>query len=163
MADHAFGTAQAVNPGETVAIYFDWFPLLATFWKPATEFAISTYVRPRVATGFAYQCVRAGQSGHSEPKWSRILGETISDGDVQWVTSDAEANAVQAATSPIVTCDQAVTIEAPVVIDGLGANTKVQVVVSDWIDGVIHKLSCQISAGAQVLKGTLAVLASSDV
>lgn len=163
MADHAFGTSEAVNPSEIVTIAFEWFTLLATFWKPGTEYQVNTYVRPPRATGFAYQCSRAGQSGNVEPKWSRILGETVSDGDTAWLVVDAGANAVQAASAPIVTCDQAVTIGSPLVVDGLGANSKVQVAVSNWIDGVTHNVRCQITAGSQLLKGTLAVPASIDV
>lgn len=163
MADHAFGTSEPVNPGEVVTVGFEWFSLLAIFWKPAVEYAVSAYVRPSRATGFAYQCSRAGQSGNVEPKWSRVLGETVNDGDVTWTVVDAGSNAVQAATSPIVTCDQAVTIGSPVVVDGLGASSKVQVLVSNWVDGLTHSLRCQITAGSQTLKGTLAVPVSIDV
>lgn len=163
MADHAFGTSEAVNPSEVVTLGFEWFSLLATFWRPATEYALNAYVRPSVATGFAYQCSRAGQSGSKEPKWSRVLGETVTDGDAAWTVVDAGSNAVQAASAPAVTCDQAVTIGSPVVVDGLGASSKVQVIVSGWIDGLTHNLRCQITAGTQTLKGTLAVPVSSDV
>lgn len=163
MAEHAFGTSEGVNPGEIISIGFEWFKLLATFWKPGIEQAANSYVRPTTATGFAYQCARAGQTGNKEPKWSRILGESVSDGDVIWTVVDAGTNAVQAASSPIVTCDQSVIIGTPTIVDGDGTSSKVQVLVSGWLDGITHNIRCQITAGSQTLKGTLAVPVSSDV
>jgi hypothetical protein len=163
MTIYSFGVMEPVNPAEELLIGFEWFPLLATFWRPGTQFPVDTKIRPREWTGFAYQRTGGGQTGQSEPAWPNELGGVVvKDGDGGWVAIAAGANGVEAATSPVVTSDdEDLVIGSPTVVDGEGASTKVQVLISGWTRRCT--LSCQITAGQQIFKGTLQVPVSSMV
>lgn len=71
---------------------------LARVWRPGTIFVNGVSVRPSVPTGYQYAVANTGQgqSGATEPKWPRVIGETVQDGSIVWqceAVSDASLTA----------------------------------------------------------------------
>jgi hypothetical protein len=160
----SFGTYEAKHPGETLVVEFEWFALLASFWRPGKVYAVSDYVQPRTATGFAYQRTTGTKSGAQEPAWPRTLSAVVVDGDGTWTAVASSAGGVQAASSPtVIESSGELTIASVSVVNGEGANTRVRATISGGQDGKTYRVRCTITAGAQVLVGTLLMPVSVQV
>lgn len=93
------------DPAESLPVELSWFNLCANFWRPNEQFGASEYVRPNVATGFAYQAGGAGTSAQREPRWPTTLAATVSDGSITWTCTAASANGLNALSSPSAVSD----------------------------------------------------------
>lgn len=96
-----------IDPGDTFKVALDLFDICANFWTPNEQYALGEFVRPRLSTGFAYECTSAGTSGRREPIWNRTIGAVLSsnDGSVQWTCRTAGTNGLMAISSPSAVSD----------------------------------------------------------
>jgi hypothetical protein len=56
-------------------------------WQPSTNYVLQAQVTPSPATGQAFVCTTAGQSGATQPTWpplTAVPGTTVTDGTVVW-------------------------------------------------------------------------------
>lgn len=139
----------------------DFFPLVAAFWRPGTEYGAAAIVRPSKATGFAYQADGAGgQTGLTEPIWPKTLGGSVTDGDVVWTAIDAGTNGVTAVSNPVVTVDPTgeLTAGAPAVTDGKATDTAAQFTLSAGTLNRKYRVTCQVTAGSETLLGSVLIL-----
>lgn len=155
----AFGVLDPKRSDETIPLRFDWFPLVAQFWEPGVIYAANAYVRPTSPTGFAYRRVANGLSGGAEPSWPTEPGLTVVDGDGDWECVIAGSNGLTAIpSSPVVAVSPSgLTLGAPALFDYRGPNCGVAVQCSGGTDGVRYSVTCQITVGSEVIKGTLIV------
>lgn len=76
------GYSQQTLTGKTItAIAADSW---ATTWAASTAYSVGDVVRPTTGNGHLYRCVVAGTSDGSEPTWSTVAGQTVSDNTVTW-------------------------------------------------------------------------------
>ena len=61
-------------------------------WAKSTPMTVGAVVAPTCYNGFWYQCVTAGTTGTTEPKWPVHIGATVSDGSALWTTATANAS-----------------------------------------------------------------------
>lgn len=52
--------------------------------EPDHDYEMNTCVVPATRTGFQYRATTAGVTGHREPRWPLIAGQTVRDGSVVW-------------------------------------------------------------------------------
>ncbi len=147
------------HPTETRLLRLDFFPLVATFWRPGEQYATNGYVRPRAETGFAYQASAAGQSGLTEPAWPTTLSGTVVDGSITWTAVASASNGVQALTSPTVVVDPTggITLGSPSMVDGKGTDSAIQFTVLAGTVGEKYRIECQVTAGSETLRGSIEV------
>jgi hypothetical protein len=88
------------DPAESLPVELQWFNLCANFWRANEQYGAAEYVRPNVATGFAYQASGAGTSGAREPRWPTTLALTVVDGSITWTCTTASANGLNALSAP---------------------------------------------------------------
>lgn len=144
------------HPDAVRTLHLDFFPLVANYWRPGTQYSANDIVRPLNADGNAYQADAAGQSGLVEPAWA----DGVTDGSVTWSQIAAGANGVTALTSPIVIVEPTggITLGSPSVVDGGGTDTAIEVAVSDGVHGKDYRVECKATAGAETLYGSTKVL-----
>jgi hypothetical protein len=55
-------------------------------WAATTLYTLGKAVRPTVDNGYAYECVTdpSGTTGGTEPTWTTIVGQQVTDGTVTW-------------------------------------------------------------------------------
>ncbi len=105
-------TAEAeVRVGSTRPLLSRLRQALERTWEPGRVYAAATFVRPRLSTGFEYECTDPGQSASEEPIWPTTIGQTIVDGSVVWACRDQSNAAVDAVS----TSDWAVTPSGPTI------------------------------------------------
>lgn len=161
---HSFEDFDPKHPLETRLLAFEWFPLLASFWKPGQIYAVADVVQPTQPTGFAYQRASGTQSGKIEPAWGGPLAATFNDGDGTWTAIAATGGGVQPAASPIVTeATGEITVSSVQVVTGKGASSKVQCLMAGGKSGKRYRMKCQINVGSQVWVGTAELPVSVDV
>jgi hypothetical protein len=97
--DYTFGEITK-DPGASRIVELELFNKAANFWRPNEQYATNEYIRPNIATGFAYQAAGAGTSGLREPRWPTVLNATVVDGSITWTCSAAGANGLNAVSSP---------------------------------------------------------------
>lgn len=87
------------DPGAGRAVELELFNKCANFWRPNEQYANGDFIRPNIATGFAYQAT-TGTSGIREPRWPTTLAGTVTDGSVTWTCAAAGTNGLSAISSP---------------------------------------------------------------
>lgn len=125
MSDFIFGCVM-IDPDSSKSkkVTLDLFKWCANFWRPGQQYSVNEYVRPNVATGFAYQ----NQTGASftsrarEPVWSRVLGGSTTDGSGIWTTVAAGSNGLNAIASPSATSEP-----SGLAIDDVAMNESTQI------------------------------------
>lgn len=103
MNDYTFDSVKK-DPGDSKLVELELFNKAANFWRPNEQYALNEFIRPNVATGFAYQAT-PGTSGMREPRWPATAGATITDGSITWTASVAGSNGLNAVTSPTAVSD----------------------------------------------------------
>lgn len=88
------------DPDEEKKVTLNLFNFCASFWRPNELVELNEYVRPRKATGFAYQATVAGTTATREPVWPTVSNATITDGSVTWKCIEAAANGLNEITAP---------------------------------------------------------------
>jgi Pectate lyase superfamily protein len=58
---------------------------LTTLLKANESWQISDRCIPTVRNGYHFRCIKAGNSGDTEPVWPTTIGEEVTDGTVTWV------------------------------------------------------------------------------
>ena len=94
MQSYSFGVFSAKRSEEAELLAFEWFPLIANYWRPGVVYAVDTPVRPTTPTGFAYKRLGGGTSDAEEPSWPTVLGGTVEDGSGSWECVAAASNGV---------------------------------------------------------------------
>ncbi len=56
----------------------------ATTWAQSTAYTVGDIVKPTSVNGHYYRCTTAGISDATEPTWTTIIGNTVTDGSVTW-------------------------------------------------------------------------------
>lgn len=56
----------------------------AQVWAGSTAYLVGQIVRPTTGNGFVYLVNTAGTSAVGEPSWPTTIGQTVTDGTVQW-------------------------------------------------------------------------------
>jgi phage-related protein len=56
----------------------------ATTWTQSTAYTVGDIVKPTSVNGHYYRCTTAGTSDATEPTWTTIIGNTVTDGSVTW-------------------------------------------------------------------------------
>lgn len=98
------------DPGTTDEYGVDFTRKLTRWRDPGTEYASSVYVRPRIPTGYDYECTTAGRTGQKEPRWSTTLGGTTTDGSAVWTTRATSTSSLTSTVASVVwTPDSAIT------------------------------------------------------
>jgi len=159
MSQHMTFEPVEKHPTSTRVLKLDFFPLVATFWKPGEQKSASDIVRPTTPTGFAYTATADGQTGLTEPAWPTADSETVQDGDVEWTAGAAGANAVTALTSPTV-ADQptgVLTLGTPSVVDGRGTSSAIEFTVAGGVHGQKYRIEARVTAGGETLRGSIEV------
>ena len=85
------------DPEDNLDYTVDFERWLVEWWSPGTSVTLASFRRPRIATGFEYECTQAGQTARKEPLWPKTIGLTVRDGSVIW-TCRALSNASLKAT-----------------------------------------------------------------
>lgn len=93
------------DPSESRLITLDLFKYCASFWRANEQVDSLEYLRPRKATGFAYQVTVAGTTGMREPVWPTVLAQTLVSGSVTLTCVAAAANGLNPITSPSAVSD----------------------------------------------------------
>lgn len=70
---------------------FDWSARLVSEHIPGKHYATGALVRPRLPTGFLYECTTKGQAAWRPPVWPRTNGATVTDGSAVWTCRTLEA------------------------------------------------------------------------
>jgi hypothetical protein len=86
------------DPAESRVVELELFNKCANFWRPNEQYQPNEYVRPNIATGFAYQTTTGGTSGLREPRWPN--SGTVNDGSVLWTAAAAGANGLNPVSAP---------------------------------------------------------------
>lgn len=159
MRVRSFGQLSAKRPDETIIVGFDWFDLIANFWEAGTEYEDGAFIRPRRFTGFAYQRVGSGQSGNAEPNWPRSISAMVADGNGAWAAVTGGANGITVPSGPVVAVSP-VTVP-PLVLGSASlvthkaAPSRVNCTVSGGLHDTLYYITCQVTVGAETLKGTV--------
>ena len=164
--NHLFGTAAPKRSDESRLLWFEWYDLLAAFWRPGTVYALNAFVRPTTWTGFAY--TRTGPassvSGGVEPAWPKELAGTVADGSGGWTAVEPSSNGVAVPTSPSVAVSPSgLTLGSAALVNGLSPSSRVQVLCSGGVAGTRYYVTCQVTSGSEILKGTLVVPVDNSV
>lgn len=153
----AFGRIEK-SPGSTIVVALDFFRQVANFWEPSRQYASSDIVRPRRATGFAYQAGADGQSNPSEPAWPTTLSDTVVDGGITWTAIAAGSNGVTAVASPSTSVIPSGELTASAsVVDGLGSSTAVNVTLAAGNATKSYRVEVTVTVGSETLVGSLYV------
>jgi hypothetical protein len=161
---HAFGTLDHIHPDERVLVRFDWYPMLANFWNRDTVYPLNSYVRARNQSMLAYQATTGGVSGPTEPPWPVVEGGTIYDGTVIWTAIAASTYGVSVPSTPVVAVTPAgLTLGTPTLVDGESPSSVVQVLIQGGVTNTRYRVTCQISVGSEIFKGTLIVPVDNEV
>lgn len=116
-ADYTFDPVSK-DPAESRIVELELFNKAANFWRINEQYALNEFIRPNVATGFAYQATAGGTSGIREPRWPTTVGATVTDGSVTWTCATAGANGLNAVSAPTaVSSPLGVTISAISVVE----------------------------------------------
>jgi len=103
--DYTITPALVLDPADTRTYEVDLFSKAAIFWRPNEVYGATEYARPTTATGFSYQVTTAGTSGAAEPRWPKVLAQTVTDGSVVWTCTAAAANGINAISAPSAASD----------------------------------------------------------
>ena len=143
-------------PGAVRLLEYDFFPLVANFWRPGEQYSTSDITRPRAPNGYAYTADSNGQSGLIEPAWA----DGVADGGLTWSQGAAGANGVTAVSAPAVVVDPTgeLTLGTPSVVDGMGTSTAIQFSVTGGVAGKDYRVRCTVTAGSETLIGSGLVL-----
>lgn len=87
------------HPDEVLKLRLDFEPNLARYREPGRFYRAGETVRPRLSTGWAYQALEDGTSGHREPTWRSGVGTVTPDGSVNWAAIPANHEAIDVITA----------------------------------------------------------------
>jgi hypothetical protein len=85
-----------VDPGGSRKVVLDLFDQCANFWRENEQWSLGEFIRPPLATGFAYECTTEGTSAHRPPVFPRTIGQTVEDGSAVWTCRAAGTNGLNA-------------------------------------------------------------------
>lgn len=58
-------------------------------WLASADYAVDEAAEPIIENGYRYVVTVAGTSGSTEPVWPTTIGQTVTDGGVEWRTASA--------------------------------------------------------------------------
>jgi hypothetical protein len=97
--------AIAKDPDRELAVELNLYDLCASKWLPNRDYALSEFVLPPIANGFAYEASVAGRSASRPPIFPRTVTGTITDGGITWTARAPGSNAIYAASDPTAESD----------------------------------------------------------
>lgn len=121
------------DPAETRKVELNLFGKCANFWRPNEAFALNEHIRPTNSTGYSYEATTGGVSGAVEPVWPKAIGATVVDGSVTWTCRAADANGLNAITSPSGASDP-----TGLTISGVAVSESVKILAT-YAGGTLHK------------------------
>lgn len=89
------------DPDDTDWHYVDFEHALRNKWKPGTNFAATTCIRPTKPDGYQYESA-GGVSGAREPRWGSA---TVSDGSITWTRQAISTTSLRTTLSGVPTWD----------------------------------------------------------
>jgi hypothetical protein len=93
------------DPAESIQPTLEWFNLCVRFRIGNTTYSASSVVRPNTANGFEYFTSAGGLTGEAEPKWPKVVAQTVRDGSVTWVCQAPSASSLNIMSSPSAVSD----------------------------------------------------------
>jgi len=75
--------SECLRLGVRVPITLDLSLVAARRWRPGALFDAAIHIRGSKA-GFEFEAGADGQTGDREPRWPKVLDDTVQDGSIEW-------------------------------------------------------------------------------
>jgi hypothetical protein len=100
------------------------------------EYASNT--RVEVSTGFQYNATIGGTTAREEPRWTRVVGQTVKDGSITWTCEVPNGAAIQRTLTAATWTGEGLTISSPV-----NDQTSSRVFIGGGVEGQIYEVACE--------------------
>ena len=68
----------------------------ATVWSASASLSVGDIIAPTSASsGLFFRVTQAGTTGSSEPNWATVIGQTVYDNDVRYISFSSVASDLQ--------------------------------------------------------------------
>jgi hypothetical protein len=106
--------------------------------EPGLTYANNVRIEPMVATGFQYNATIGGTTAREEPRWTRVVGQTVKDGSITWTCEVPNGAAIQRTLTAATWTGEGLTISSPV-----NDQTSSRVFIGGGVEGQIYEVACE--------------------